>query len=868
MLKSIFGKWIYTGRDGMIIQHNIASMNANRMLGMTTVKQKKNSEKLSSGYKINRAADDAAGLSISEKMRRQIRGLNRGSVNSNDGISLAQTAEGALAEVHDMLHRMNELAVQAANGTNSRSDRNAIQDEIEQIEMEIDRVSESTKFNETYLLKGGSGMRTQYINIHDAGLDGIISNSTAGVSHGSFTMQRLNASDVVMIAARNYTIGTGKADVQSIINTTGVGGDKVVINNQDFYIIEQNGSAPCQQTSYISNRVGTGTSDVKIGSNHYVLRSGGAIAERAGTVARAVTASTRSVSIAALGGGTTNYELWDGSYKAEYASTVAAAISSGGSNIRSVTINGSTYNYSTASGYVATDWNTLSNSIDNAYSVRYGGNTYTLKRNVGGAIYSAETAGNISGNLSGLYIGSTVSVYDASSNTNTTYTVAADDSDMAINRIQLSTLQGIVSSLSATSRVVAAGARYEVQSYNSTSVKNGITNDVEVNVDGTKYLAKTAGNYKSLSDLNAQVSGLSTDSKVSVNNNGTTTDYKIKNYNYSSVRAAVSSVAESSYDNPYSTVTVDGASYMIKNYNMASVKNAIASFDYSPGVTTGIIMEVDGAQYTAETYHYRQAICMAYGEDQQTNVTAPGAGTDDLLQDGDTVTFHDKTYTLMVDSNSDGYDDVDSFLVTEGRAYKIIAKEIEKASSIGATDSQAIVRDKNNVDIVDSVTMAADFLEDPNSERSLVRFEIDRGSVLIEKELHVNIHAGTDADMENKIGIDIKSMSSSSLGIENINVVDDSGINATYALDAIEDAIKEVSKQRSLLGAIQNRMEHTIRNLDNVVENTTKSESTLRDTDMAEEMVAYSKNNILAQAGQAMLTQASKTPQAVMSLLQ
>ena len=164
--------------------------------------------------------------------------------------------------------------------------------------------------------------------------------------------------------------------------------------------------------------------------------------------------------------------------------------------------------------------------------------------------------------------------------------------------------------------------------------------------------------------------------------------------------------------------------------------------------------------------------------------------------------------------------------------------------------------------------MAADFLEDPNSERSLVRFEIDRGSVLIEKELHVNIHAGTDADMENKIGIDIKSMSSSSLGIENINVVDDSGINATYALDAIEDAIKEVSKQRSLLGAIQNRMEHTIRNLDNVVENTTKSESTLRDTDMAEEMVAYSKNNILAQAGQAMLTQASKTPQAVMSLLQ
>ena len=222
----------------------------------------------------------------------------------------------------------------------------------------------------------------------------------------------------------------------------------------------------------------------------------------------------------------------------------------------------------------------------------------------------------------------------------------------------------------------------------------------------------------------------------------------------------------------------------------------------------------------------------------------------------------------MVDSNSDGYDDVDSFLVTEGRAYKIIAKELEKASSIGATDSSAVVRDKNNVDIVDSVTMAADFLEDPKSERSLVRFEIDRGSILIEKDLHVNIHAGTDADMNNKIGIDIKAMSSASLGIEKINVSDNSGINATYAIDAIEDAIKEVSRQRSLLGAVQNRMEHTIRNLDNVVENTTKSESVLRDTDMASEMVDHAKNNILAQAGQAMLSQASKTPEAVMSLLQ
>ena len=138
----------------MVVQHNLQAMNSNRMLGVTTSSQAKVTEKLSSGYKINRAADDAAGLSISEKMRKQIRGLDQASNNAQDGVSAVQTAEGALAEVHDMLQRMNELAVQAANGTNSTSDRTAIQNEIDQLTTEIDRVAETTKFNETYLLKG------------------------------------------------------------------------------------------------------------------------------------------------------------------------------------------------------------------------------------------------------------------------------------------------------------------------------------------------------------------------------------------------------------------------------------------------------------------------------------------------------------------------------------------------------------------------------------------------------------------------------------------------------------------------------------------------------------------------------------------
>ena len=144
----------------MVVQHNLTAMNSNRMLGVTTSAQAKSTEKLSSGYKINRAADDAAGLSISEKMRKQIRGLTQASANAQDGISAVQTAEGALTEVHDMLQRMNELAVKAANGTNSKDDRNYIQDEIDQLVTEIDRVAETTKFNETYLLKGDSNKAT------------------------------------------------------------------------------------------------------------------------------------------------------------------------------------------------------------------------------------------------------------------------------------------------------------------------------------------------------------------------------------------------------------------------------------------------------------------------------------------------------------------------------------------------------------------------------------------------------------------------------------------------------------------------------------------------------------------------------------
>ena len=206
----------------MVVQHNLQAMNSNRMLGITTSSQSKVTEKLSSGYKINRAADDAAGLSISEKMRKQIRGLDQASANAQDGISSVQTAEGALGEVHDMLQRMNELAVQAANGTNSTSDRTAIQNEIKQLTTEIDRVAETTKFNETYLLKGDVKGSTKTITLkpHDAGLKGSMGEVDKATGKVKFTVPELKESDTIMIGGKQYTIKTNENLELDEINAT------------------------------------------------------------------------------------------------------------------------------------------------------------------------------------------------------------------------------------------------------------------------------------------------------------------------------------------------------------------------------------------------------------------------------------------------------------------------------------------------------------------------------------------------------------------------------------------------------------------------------------------------------------------------
>ena len=486
----------------MVVQHNMQAMNANRMLNVTTGQQAKSTEKLSSGYRINRAADDAAGLTISEKMRKQIRGLDRASTNAEDGVSSVQTAEGALTEVHSMLQRMNELATQAANGTNSKdSDRQAIQDEIDQLTTEIDRVSETTKFNETYLLKGDAGTKTINMKAHDAGLKGTLTDNGDGTA--TFVMDALNAGDKVSIGGKNYTIGGEDADVTSMLTAAGItgkAGDKVTINGKEYTFFD----------------------------------------------------------------------------KASDGKTVLTNI-----------------------GY---------------------------------------------------------------------YETAPDKAD-----------------------------------------------------------ATTA----------------------------------------------------------------------------------------SP------------------TYADNTAIVGATG----------------------TISVGTKSVTKMKDAGADGIDDTDTTVISKKKAYELASKELLKANQIGDTEGNAKVG-------VGAVDTAVDLTNGNGT------FKIQTGSAKVANTLSFSLHVGSDADMTNKIQVDIDSMDSASLGIKGINVKDDSGNAATYAIDAISDAISKVSSQRSSLGAVQNRLEHTINNLDNVVENTTTAESRIRDTDMASEMVNYSKNNILAQAGQSMLAQANQSNQGVLSLLQ
>lgn len=200
----------------MIVQHNMTALNANRQLGITNTNLARSTEKLSSGYRVNRAADDAAGLSISEKMRGQIRGLEQASTNAEDGQSLIQTAEGALSEIHSVLQRMRELTVQASNDTNVSADRKAIAKEVRALTSEINRIATQTQFNTMGLLSGG--FKNKKLQV------GANTNQTISITISSMTAGKLGVSAAVI--AKVISSSTGK-EITKLITTVNTAITKV-----------------------------------------------------------------------------------------------------------------------------------------------------------------------------------------------------------------------------------------------------------------------------------------------------------------------------------------------------------------------------------------------------------------------------------------------------------------------------------------------------------------------------------------------------------------------------------------------------------------------------------------------------------------
>ena len=658
----------------MVVQHNMQAANANRMLNVTTGQQAKSTEKLSSGYRINRAADDAAGLTISEKMRKQIKGLDRASTNAEDGVSAVQTAEGALTEVHSMLQRMNELATQASNGTNSESDRSAIQDEISQLTTEIDRVAETTKFNETYLLKGNTDGTTSdmKINAHDAGLKGVL---TDNGDNATFELPKdLEKGDKVTIAGTEYTIG---------------------------------------------DKAGTSTTD--------------------------------------------GYDT--------YANVKDSVISAGDSVTDT---NGNTYKFVDKIAN-ANNWNagtkfTITDEQGNSkeYTIATGTDlTHNQIKNTDAEALIAKELANPSHKV-----------------TMTAYNDGTATKDVNVE---------VVSSLDSKERSSVAWAGKTVDNFVTGTTANGGLNGTAVNVKsvsiGGKDTTITAKKPVSSSDIADVVGSMKAGDKLKVGNTTLTiadkTDAKNGEYTVTDALKAINVNADD----------MDAVEFAIKSSNKDGIK-MLASKGITNDATADATPTLDGTNA----------------------VTVVGATSSD--------------------NNAN--------TITKAEAYEKMAKELQTASSIGTDDgAEAKVTNHGNG-----------------------KFTIEKGTASVTDSLSFSLHVGADADMTNKITVGIDSMSAAGLGIKGINVKDDSGIAATYAIDAIADAVSKVSAQRSSLGAVQNRLEHTISNVDNVVENTTSAESRIRDTDMAEEMVNYSKNNILAQAGQSMLAQANQSNQGILSLLQ
>ncbi len=299
------------------------------------------------------------------------------------------------------------------------------------------------------------------------------------------------------------------------------------------------------------------------------------------------------------------------------------------------------------------------------------------------------------------------------------------------------------------------------------------------------------------------------------------------------------------------SISIGGKQYQIGETKADGGIDKLQDMIKNPAsVAAGELITIDGVQYTVASD--------ATTENADKNILTRDKIAEKVVEQS-SVLYKGKTYHIMKDeksangaNGSDGVDDVDASIIDATTAYSMIRQELALANSIGAkAGGNAVVKEVNT----------------DTEGKAIFKIE-QKGKYDVQEALNFQLHVGADADMTNKIGVTIDALDTRGLGINGLNVKDSTGASATYAIDSIAEAIAHVSKQRSMLGAVQNRLEHTINNLDNVVENTTAAESQIRDTDMATEMVKYSNANILQQAGQSMLAQSNQANQGVLSLLQ
>ncbi len=736
----------------MVVQHNLTAMNSNRMLGITTGTQAKSTEKLSSGYKINRAADDAAGLSISEKMRKQIRGLSQASLNAEDGISAVQTAEGALNEVQDMLQRANELAVKAANGTMSENDRSYIQDEIDQLKTEIDRVAETTKFNETYLLKGDKLAEKEYTAAYK-------SDMTAP------TFEKTNAYDKFYLAGET----TPLASDEDIANALAEGKK-----------IYKNPIGQVESTDHTVNDDWENAS-VTIDLHTNAWTTGGTITIASKTVTQA-NAGTVDAVVTAFNNDTTFAAKYTASKDANGDLLITANSNDASGQSVKADI--------TSAKYDATNDATL--TVDDGKRIEYNdngmgwGNLYLEGEDEALEEDEAQQA-LLDGKK--LYYGASTQEVSADH----TYTAAKGVSvEIDLTNWQTGDTIKINNDSYEQSAYADAKAIADVLNTKTAFLEAGGSYRASVSEDGKKLIiTANADSGKTSSDLAGLFSNAVGESKI-----GTTDQY---------------------------------------NTICAGIQNAQAE-SYS-----------DGGKGWENLY--------------EAGVTDP-IGADrakELLSQGKKVYTTPPTQTEAIEGVDYNYEAPEEKAFYDVNGNKISGNALDDYLDFGPTGEVTIkagkklYADKNGTEFVpDANNKLEDYVE--ASQTKTVGLDL-------------SLHVGADATADNQITLTIEAMDATTLGVKDLAVDGTDDTNALNAIETIKAALQKVSTQRSALGAVQNRLEHTIANLDNVVENTTAAESQIRDTDMATEMVKYSNNNILAQAGQAMLAQANQANQGVLSLL-